>query len=205
MLAETISGVICVLFGYLYPVYATYKTLKRCDPGETKQWLMFWVVMSGFSVVEAIGEVVLTVLPFYYELKAGFVLWLVLPQTRGATHIYNAYVEKYLAQHEREIDRIASETRQRWRQAARGSNDRVPFRVFSPETNQTNASVVSSDGAIGAMNELSLHERLPNDAAEHTFSPGQMTRATNDRSPTRFDVPVALSSALGLSRVSTAL
>jgi len=121
MLVAFVSNILCLLFGYLYPVYATYKTLKRADPAETKQWLMYWVVISGFAVAELVGDVVLALLPFYNEIKAGFVLWLVLPQTRGATVIYNAYVEKYLAHHEQEIERIALETRQRWRLGVGGN------------------------------------------------------------------------------------
>ena len=42
--------------------------------------------------------------PFYYEIKILFILWLILPQTQGATYLYNTFVDPTLTRHEKEID-----------------------------------------------------------------------------------------------------
>ncbi|KAK4534415.1 hypothetical protein CDCA_CDCA01G0440 [Cyanidium caldarium] len=118
MLGAFLSTALCTLFGYLYPAYATYKALKRSETAEIKQWLMYWVVHAGFSVAEAVGDWVASGFPFYHEAKVAFLLWLVLPHTRGATVLYQAYVQQYLTRYETDIDRAAEDTRQRVQQAA---------------------------------------------------------------------------------------
>ncbi|KAK4531365.1 hypothetical protein CCYA_CCYA07G2222 [Cyanidiococcus yangmingshanensis] len=205
MLVVLISNLVCVLFGYLYPVYATYKALKRCDPGETKQWLMYWVVMSGFAVAETIGEMVLTILPFYYEVKTLFVLWLVLPQTQGATVIYNAYVEKYLAQHEREIDRIAFDTRQRWRQTVSRAGGRTPRRASPFETATTGSTLEPSETEYRVTAGPSLVDRTSGGALGHVQTARDASRAIGHNSGAGLAVSGELSSALNSARVGAAL
>ncbi|XP_031464800.1 receptor expression-enhancing protein 4-like, partial [Phasianus colchicus] len=43
-------------------------------------------------------------LPFYYELKMAFVLWLLSPYTRGAGLLYRSFVHPTLSRNEKEID-----------------------------------------------------------------------------------------------------
>ena len=45
-------------------------------------------------------------LPLYKEAKMVYVLWLVLPQTQGATYLYLHYLHPNIARHERDIDRL---------------------------------------------------------------------------------------------------
>lgn len=45
-------------------------------------------------------------LPLYYEFKLLFVLWLILPQTRGHLHIYRSLVYPNLVRHEVSIDEL---------------------------------------------------------------------------------------------------
>ena len=42
--------------------------------------------------------------PFYYECKVGFILWLTLPQFRGATKLYKRFLAPALETYESEID-----------------------------------------------------------------------------------------------------
>lgn len=42
--------------------------------------------------------------PFYYEIKILFILWLILPQTRGADYLYYNYIDPTLTYHQNEID-----------------------------------------------------------------------------------------------------
>ncbi|KAI5794403.1 TB2/DP1, HVA22 family-domain-containing protein [Peziza echinospora] len=89
---------------FLFPVFASYKALKTNDPSQVTPWLMYWVVIACVLVVEAWTEWLLRWLPFYYNFRAAFMLWLVLPQTQGATKLYVEYVHPYLIEHEKEIE-----------------------------------------------------------------------------------------------------
>jgi hypothetical protein len=43
-------------------------------------------------------------IPFYTEAKLIIVLWLILPQTQGASVFYTNYLDPFLHQHEQHID-----------------------------------------------------------------------------------------------------
>lgn len=89
---------------FLFPVFASYKALKTNDPQQVTPWLMYWVVIACVFLIEAWTEWLLRWLPFYYNLRAAFMLWLVLPQTQGATKLYLEYVHPYLTEHEKDIE-----------------------------------------------------------------------------------------------------
>ncbi|NWX23731.1 REEP4 protein, partial [Aegotheles bennettii] len=43
-------------------------------------------------------------LPFYYEVKMAFVIWLLSPYTRGSSLLYRKFVHPTLSRREKEID-----------------------------------------------------------------------------------------------------
>ncbi|CAA7268017.1 unnamed protein product [Cyclocybe aegerita] len=87
MLMSTVSRVVSAWFAFLLPCYATFKALARgpLSQGEIQKWAMYW-------------------LPFYWELKTAFLLFISLPQTQGSTYIYNAYLQPFLARNEENFD-----------------------------------------------------------------------------------------------------
>lgn len=94
---------------FLFPVFASYKALKTNDPQQVTPWLMYWVVIACVLVVEAYTDWLLRWFPFYYNLRCAFFLWLVLPQTQGATKLYLEYVHPFLTEHERDIENFISD------------------------------------------------------------------------------------------------
>lgn len=50
-------------------------------------------MFASFSLLDFFAEGIMKVFPIYYLLKAGFLLYLYMPQTQGASHIYTNYVE----------------------------------------------------------------------------------------------------------------
>lgn len=38
---------------FLFPIFASYKALSTSDPAHLTPWLMYWVVLSCFSLVES--------------------------------------------------------------------------------------------------------------------------------------------------------
>jgi len=93
-----------LVFGTLYPAYASYKAIKTRSNKEYLKWMMYWIVMAFFSCVETIADIFVAWLPFYYELKILFVLWLLSPATKGSTILYRKLVHPQLAKRETEID-----------------------------------------------------------------------------------------------------
>eukprot|EP00128_Syssomonas_multiformis_P011815 Colp12_sorted_trinity150504_noHs@7458 len=92
MVVYLFSSLASRLLGLLYPAYASFKAIKNRNLREYQMWLMYWVVFAFFSAFEFFGDVLLSWFPFYYEFKLFFVLWLIMPQTRGAYYLYRQFV-----------------------------------------------------------------------------------------------------------------
>ncbi|KAF9330568.1 receptor accessory protein 4 [Podila minutissima] len=104
MILYFVSRVVSSVAGSLYPAYASFKAINTRDNNRLTAWLMYWSVMGLFSIAEFVLDTFIFWLPFYYEIKLLFVLWMILPQTQGSIYLYQAFVDPYLNQHEHEID-----------------------------------------------------------------------------------------------------
>ncbi|KAF9920656.1 receptor accessory protein 4 [Linnemannia zychae] len=99
-----VSRVVCSVAGSLYPAYASFKAIHTRNNTRLTAWLMYWTVMGMFSAVEFVLDTFIFWFPFYYEIKMLFILWMILPQTQGSIYIYQAIVDPYLSNHEKDID-----------------------------------------------------------------------------------------------------
>ncbi|WFD44763.1 hypothetical protein MPSI1_003434 [Malassezia psittaci] len=133
--------------GYVYPLYATYKALsassrasstvnqynwytakpksnnadandKPTELAELEALCMYWAVMGTVRIAEAWAEWTWRWIPFYAYTKLVLILWLVLPQTRGATILYTRYMEPFIASHEQDIDLFVDRATARFLSAA---------------------------------------------------------------------------------------
>ncbi|XP_015706577.1 receptor expression-enhancing protein 1-like [Coturnix japonica] len=77
------------------------------------KWMMYWIIFALFTTAETFTDIFLPWLPFYYELKMAFVLWLLCPYTRGAGLLYRRFVHPTLARNEKEIDSCIVQAKER--------------------------------------------------------------------------------------------
>lgn len=98
--------VISATAAFLYPGYASYKTLSQrpASEEELERWLMYWSVLGCIVSVEYVAEWLVSWLPFYYPVKTIFLLYLALPQTAGAAYLYHTHLQPFFAAHESQID-----------------------------------------------------------------------------------------------------
>ncbi|XP_052251099.1 receptor expression-enhancing protein 2-like isoform X1 [Dreissena polymorpha] len=111
MVSAILSRVVILVFGLLYPAYASYKAVKTKNVREYVKWMMYWIVFALFCAVETFADVFLSWLPFYYEVKIIFVFWLLSPITRGSSFIYRKFIHPQLNKHEKEIDEAIAQAR----------------------------------------------------------------------------------------------
>ncbi|KAJ7594207.1 TB2/DP1, HVA22 family-domain-containing protein [Mycena floridula] len=106
MLFYLTSRVIGSITAFLYPGYASYKTLSlRPSPqAELERWLMYWSVLGCVVGVEILAEWAISWIPFYYTIKTLFLLYLSLPQTQGSSYIYHYHLQPFFQSHELQID-----------------------------------------------------------------------------------------------------
>ncbi|CAG9562446.1 unnamed protein product [Danaus chrysippus] len=93
-----------LVFGTLYPAYASYKAVRTKNLKEYVKWMMYWIVFALFTCTETFTDVFLSWFPFYYEVKIVIVLWLLSPATKGSSILYRKFVHPALCRREQEID-----------------------------------------------------------------------------------------------------
>ncbi|XP_069836379.1 receptor expression-enhancing protein 3 [Dendropsophus ebraccatus] len=104
MVSWIISKAVVLVFGMLYPAYNSYKAVKTKNVKEYVRWMMYWIVFALYTVTEALADFTISWFPLYYELKIGFVIWLLSPYTRGASLLYRKFLHPLLSKKEKEID-----------------------------------------------------------------------------------------------------
>ncbi|KIJ68211.1 hypothetical protein HYDPIDRAFT_124427 [Hydnomerulius pinastri MD-312] len=105
MLMSLVSHLLCSWFAFLLPCYSTFKALSRSPlSGELERLSMYWAVIGAFIAVEQTVGPFISWLPFYWEVRTIFLLYLSLPQTQGSTYIYKAYFEPFCLKNEADLD-----------------------------------------------------------------------------------------------------
>ncbi|KAF7201821.1 transcript variant X3 [Nothobranchius furzeri] len=104
MVSWIISRLVVLVFGTLYPAYSSYKAVKTKDVKEYVKWMMYWIIFALFTTVEVFTDMFVCWLPFYYELKIAFVVWLLSPYTKGSSVLYRKFVHPTLSSKEKDID-----------------------------------------------------------------------------------------------------
>merc|ERR1711988_80545 len=103
------AGLLCNFVGFVYPAYASFKSLEANDVNEDRLWLTYWVVYSCFCLIEGFLEYVLFWVPFYYPIKLAFLFFLFLPQTKGAMQLYEKFLRPAISPYVTMIDGAANE------------------------------------------------------------------------------------------------
>lgn len=97
-------------FAVLYPAYSSYKAVKSKSVREYVKWMMYWVVFAIFTFVETFADMFVAWIPFYFELKICFLLWLIMPATKGSSVLYRKAVHPQLVKREKDIDGFLTRT-----------------------------------------------------------------------------------------------
>merc|ERR1712159_254388 len=103
------AGLLCNFVGFVYPAFASFKSLESSNANDDRLWLTYWVVYSCFCLIEGFLEYLLFWVPFYFPIKLGFLFYLFLPQTQGARIIYESFLRPALKPYVSIIDEAVSE------------------------------------------------------------------------------------------------
>jgi len=89
---------------YLYPSYRSYKALDSKNVADAQEWLCYWIVAGILTIPLLVSNSILNWIPFYYEIKLAFTIWLILPKTKGHLVLFNKYVIPYMDKFSGKID-----------------------------------------------------------------------------------------------------
>ena len=106
------SSYVTCLVGVLCPTYMTLKVIESPEDGDDKQYLTYWVVYGLFSVIDVFTAFLVNRIPFYYTIKLAFLIWLFMPNFKGAVYVYNLIIgpifRKYEPKFDKGVDKIVS-------------------------------------------------------------------------------------------------
>lgn len=100
------ANTLCSFIGFIYPAYQTILAIEHKNKGDDVQWSVYWVLFSFFSLIETFQGFILYWIPFYFAFKLAFLLWAMLPQTRGAKFLYDSFLKDFLKKSSDQPSRI---------------------------------------------------------------------------------------------------
>ncbi|CAH8270236.1 unnamed protein product [Arabidopsis lyrata] len=102
MLGNFITRIIILLVGYAYPAYGCYKSVEKKKP-EIHE-LRYWILVALLTVFERIGDIIVSWLPLYGEIKIALLVYLWYPKSQGLSYVYEKLLCPYMSKHESDID-----------------------------------------------------------------------------------------------------
>lgn len=87
-----LTGALSLGFGLFFPAYGSFMAIESSGTEDDTQWLVYWLLYSLLQGFEKFAWPILQWVPLYGEVKVAVLIWLVLPQTKGATWMYEAIV-----------------------------------------------------------------------------------------------------------------
>ena len=97
---------ITTIVGIVYPAFWSVRAIESEETGDDKQWLTYWVVFSLFSIIDLFSGFILKFIPYYFFLKLLFLIWLFMPNLRGATFVYDKFLIKLFKKYEKQLEQV---------------------------------------------------------------------------------------------------
>lgn len=113
MLGDLITRSLVLILGYAYPAFECFKTIEknRVENQELRFWCQYWIIVALLTVFERIGDVFISWLPMYGEMKLALFIYLWYPKTKGTGFIYESLLRPFVVNHETDIERTMKELR----------------------------------------------------------------------------------------------
>ena len=86
---------VTTIVGVTLPAYWSILSLEYYDYGDQKQWLTYWAIYGLFTFLDKFANFILRIFPFYFVVKILFLIWCFMPNTMGATFIFQKFVQPY--------------------------------------------------------------------------------------------------------------
>lgn len=106
-----IGNILTLLITVLYPAARSILALESGGTEDDKEWLTYWIIFGLFSLVDDFFGFILSYIPYFYWIKLALFAYLLLPQTRGASTIYNKFVKDFLEKNKDKISAFVSDVK----------------------------------------------------------------------------------------------
>ena len=97
---------LCLLnsfFGLLAGAYNTFKIVKNTQPQISPNMLKYWVMYSLLTIFDLTIDPFISWLPFYDYAKLMVLLYMLTPQSNGATILFDSFASPFLKKQEQDF------------------------------------------------------------------------------------------------------
>ncbi len=84
------------LVGIVYPAFCSIRAVESQEIDNDKQWLSYWIIFATMALFDFFSRIVKVFFPYYFFFKFVVIVWLIMPNFKGATIVYNRLISKLL-------------------------------------------------------------------------------------------------------------
>lgn len=104
------AQLLCNIIGVAYPAYASMHAIESSQKKDDTRWLIYWVIYGTMSIIEYFSALLTIIIPFYWFMKACFLIWCVLPiENNGSFVIYQNILRPYFLKHHKTADKFIND------------------------------------------------------------------------------------------------
>jgi receptor expression-enhancing protein 5/6 len=140
-----LENYITTIVGTVYPAYWSLKALESQGSEDDTQWLTYWIVFALFSLLDQFSGVVLHIIPFYFFLKIVFLIWCFMPNTRGASVVYNNVIRQLFKKYEKDLDKLNEKFSEKLGQTVSGVVETTKQTIVENRTTILKAGIEVAD------------------------------------------------------------
>lgn len=105
------ATILTVVITVVYPATKSIQALESSGDDDDKVWLTYWIMFGIFSLLDEFGGILLSFIPLYFYVRLAFFIFLMAPQTQGASLLYKTLVKPILSQHKDRIQAFIDEVK----------------------------------------------------------------------------------------------
>jgi len=113
------------IIGVAYPAFMSFMALESEGLDDDKQWLTYWVCFGAFNIIDQFAGIILRIIPFYFFLKCGFLVYLMHPSFLGATQVYNSFILPRMNEYAHQIEQLEKNAADLLKQGEKFAKDKV--------------------------------------------------------------------------------
>jgi receptor expression-enhancing protein 5/6 len=80
------------VIGIVLPLYLTIKSIEKPEEGDDRQWITYWGIFLPLCFIDLLIGDYLAYLPLFYFTKLAFLIWMFLPNSKGAKTLHDKVI-----------------------------------------------------------------------------------------------------------------